>query len=239
MAKQTVPPAAAKLSAFLKQMNQDLEFTSESLVPKNQYVGWLDIMGAGYLMSISLERTANVIARLHMAAELARTQTGLQGAILPVNHGMFVFSDGKGAITELLQNVMVILAARFLQTKHQQDRFLVRGGIAYGPVINGDQLKNGIGSTKVGGTNIMTNVFFGSPVIQAYETERRAPPFGIAVHESARAFAESGSRPFQTSIWLWWRVNDNGKPIAHAPPLSSIVANLGLKVEKYFDSRGL
>jgi hypothetical protein len=43
---------------------------------------------------------------------------------------------------------------------------------------------------------------------QAYRAEREAPPFGIAVHSSARAFAPEGDRPFRF-IWLdWFRTSD-------------------------------
>jgi hypothetical protein len=38
---------------------------------------------------------------------------------------------------------------------------------------------------------------------QAYRDEREAPPFGIAVHSSARAFAPGGDEPFRF-IWLNW-----------------------------------
>jgi hypothetical protein len=48
------------------------------------------------------------------------------------------------------------------------------------------------------------SILLGLPMIQAYLTERIAPPFSIYVHESARAFAPEAGRPIRATWWRWF-----------------------------------
>jgi hypothetical protein len=41
------------------------------------------------------------------------------------------------------------------------------------------------------------------PMVQAYASEAEAPPFGVCVHESARAFAPAGDEPLHDRWWRW------------------------------------
>lgn len=53
--------------AFAKRISKEmLGFSSEKLMSaENAYVGWLDLMGAGHMMSTSIHKTANFLVRLH------------------------------------------------------------------------------------------------------------------------------------------------------------------------------
>ncbi len=47
-------------------------------------------------------------------------------------------------------------------------------------------------------------LLLGMPVIQAHVGEAQAPPFGVFVGESARAFAPTGSKAFNEVWWRWF-----------------------------------
>jgi hypothetical protein len=59
-------------------------------------------------------------------------------------------------------------------------------------------------------------ILLGMPLVQAYTAERTAPPFGVAVHESVRAFGQMGTRPVSVSLWRWWDKNSENVGIAGA-----------------------
>jgi len=55
---------------------------------------------------------------------------------------------------------------------------------------------------------VRDSILMGLPMAQAYREEGSAPPFGLAVDSSARAFAPDGDEPFRF-IWLnWFRYSD-------------------------------
>lgn len=41
------------------------------------------------------------------------------------------------------------------------------------------------------------------PMVQAYAAQAEAPPFGLCVHESARALAPAGDEPLHDRRWRW------------------------------------
>jgi hypothetical protein len=47
-------------------------------------------------------------------------------------------------------------------------------------------------------------------ISHAYEAESLAPPFGVYIHESARAFAPrtTDSYPYRVNLWRWFTDND-------------------------------
>jgi hypothetical protein len=221
---------------FAKKVHEKLNYSSANLSPEYRYVAWLDMMGAGFLMNTSLQKSANALARLHTAVELARQLTSYSDDLLPMNDGLFMISSSKLAVMKLVQQTMIFLSARFINTLVHQERFLIRGAIAYGPVVTGTHLAKGFARKKLRQNSaFVKNVFFGPPIVQAFEAERNAPPYGIAIHESARAFAESGQRPFQGNLWLWWHKNDDGSLPPHAPPLTDLKMLMKTKLDEYFD----
>jgi len=206
-----------------KKKSDTLRFSSEKLgQANNQYVAWLDLMGAGHTMSVSVQKSANFIVRLHMACERAAEATNFSGTRVPINDGVFIVSKHKAEIIAMVQEVMALMASVFVAKSAPQDRFLMRGGLAFGPVYGADELTPGVGSNRMKAKNgFLSNVIFGPPIIQAYKVEVLAPPFGIAVHESARSFSEPGEAPFRLTHWFWWQ---HHKEVA--PSLSASHGNL-------------
>jgi hypothetical protein len=187
----------------------DLHFSIVNLRPApNRYVAWIDLMGAGHLMSTSMGKSANTIARLHVAVNSAATRTAFTGTRLAINDGIFIVSDSKCEVMSLLRWSIALLGATFL-TITPHNRVMVRAAIAYGPVYHGSDLAPHLGQAKGPlHEGALQNVMFGPPVIQAVQHEHIAAPFGVAIHESARAFAPPNTRPFKSSHWGWWTADE-------------------------------
>jgi len=220
-----------------KVSDQNLGFTTEGLAAAdNQYVAWLDLMGAGHIMGTSINKTANFLIRLHMAVEIAIQKSGYKLTTLPINDGVFIISQRKGELITVVQHIMALLAARFIATHQQQDRCLMRGGIAYGPVYMGETLRHGIKKKKLrDNSEFLRRVMFGPPIIQAYKSEGSAPPYGIAVHESARSFAAENARPFQMTHWLWWQTGAEAAAPNGISSLNEIKNCLAVELVGYYE----
>jgi class 3 adenylate cyclase len=219
------------------KMREQLSFSSEKLaLAPNMYVAWLDVMGAGHLMSTSVQKSANFLARLHMAVAEACVITKFSGTVLPINDGMFLVTPSKPEIMAVTRHALAMLALNFVATHRQQDRFFVRCAIAFGPVYFGSDLVKGIARksmrTQVAG---LKNVAFGPPVIAAYKTESLAPPFGVAIHESARSFAPNGVAPFRMTHWLWWQNQNEIGLTKGLPPLPSLKDLLLIEMNLQFE----
>lgn len=213
-----------------------LKFSSEHLqAAPHAYVAWLDLMGAQHSMSTSVQKSANFLARLHMAVERARLATDFKGRILPINDGVFITSNRKLEIVSMVGRAMILLAANFIATPRPHDRFLLRGGIAFGPVYFGDQLTDGVGPRKFReSANFLDTLMFGPALIQAYQAEHIAPPYGIAVHESARAFCPPDEGPFRMNHWMWWAPNELCDYPKDTPPLTELKDCLASDLDGHF-----
>ena len=74
MTKRAAEPQKwSNIRSYSKRVSGErLGFTSEKIgEPKNCYVAWVDLMGTGHMMSSSVHKAANFLARLHMCIEIA------------------------------------------------------------------------------------------------------------------------------------------------------------------------
>jgi hypothetical protein len=181
------------------------------------YVCWLDLMGAQNIMRRSLAQAARALLKLHDAALrylIAPTEADEPPvtyiSIQPVIDGVYIRTARRWEMEALLRIVMSDLARRFIEETpiHQH---LFRAGIAFGPVIDAadPSLSDGLSAWPENAEPLaksyLSNIAFGMALSQAYESEGMAPPFGVYVHESARAFAAAGDQPFP-SVWFhWWK----------------------------------
>jgi hypothetical protein len=60
------------------------------------------------------------------------------------------------------------------------------------------------------------SILLGMPLVQAYTAEKGAPPFGVHVHESVRAFGQIGTHRVTVPLWRWWSKNADSMRIAAA-----------------------
>ncbi len=214
----------------------DLSFNSEHLKPAdNVYVGWLDLMGAGHTMGVSVRKSANFLTRLHIAVHRAVTEVGFKGRLLTINDGVFIVTPSKRELMSVMGRALILLACDFVAVPRPHDRFLLRGGIAYGPVYFGADLIPGLSPKKLrDNAEFLAPVMFGPAIIQAYRAESFAPPFGVAVHESARAFFPLGEEPFRMTHWLWWAPNEPVDYPGNATPLHALKACLASDLDGHF-----
>ena len=168
--------------------------------PANEYVAWVDVMGTQASMARSLKITANFIFKLHTAALQAQL-----GAVklYPVMDGFYASSADKMNISDFLRNVFSSVADEFNSQKDNQHRFIIRGGMAFGPTVHGSSIPQQASKTMSQNGAYCDALLLGMPMVQAHLSESNAPPFGIFIHESARAFAPVGQEPFHHAWWRW------------------------------------
>lgn len=169
--------------------------------PKASYVAWVDMMGTRNAMSQSLAGSANHIGRVHAA--IIRSKEAAS-RVYPVMDGAYITSETQASILATLRGFFTSCAVYFAGTEKPEHRFLVRGGLAFGPVIHGADIIPACNAELGHSQEYKRNLLFGIPMIQANRSEALAPPFGLYLDESARAFAGEGSVPF-SGVWQqWW-----------------------------------
>lgn len=183
-----------------------LFFTAQGLPqPANEYVAWIDVMGVQSAMSRSLAITANFVFKLHVAALQAPHE---QMALYPVMDGLYVSSGNQQTMLGFLRSVFYDVAETFVHEAEPLHRFIIRGALAFGPVIHGAGVpaaaSNAFGLE--GGGQYKNQILLGLPMVQAHLSEKNAPPFGLFVHDSARTFAPVQTQPLHHVWWKW--VND-------------------------------
>jgi hypothetical protein len=197
---------AASRLPIMKQKNLDyvrpFYIGDNAGAQRYRYVLWLDVMGAGPKIARSVRTAIIPVMKLHVAAlNAVKMNKGKPLELFPMIDGLYVASEDSGPMIFFMSNVLRAMAAEFLVLENRE-RSLVRGAVSYGPVIFGRESKDGSPILKE--TDYCNSILLGMPLVQAYTAERLAPPLGIYVHESARAFAPVDRQPFTTVFWRWW-----------------------------------
>lgn len=171
-----------------------------------EYVAWVDVMGTKATMSHSISGAANFIFKLHIAAIQATTPNI---SVYPVMDGCYVTGANQRDILNFLSSVFEAVANEFNSTTDPFHRFIVRGALAFGPVVHGASVPQAASSALAQKPNHRDSILLGLPIVQAHESETKAPPFGLFVHESARSFAPAGHSPLHFVWWRWANPNTN------------------------------
>lgn len=178
-----------------------LFFDSSHLpTPSYEYVAWVDVMGTQSTMSRSISASANFIAKLHIAC-LQAPRTRL--AIYPVMDGIYAAGQDQQEMLSFLRSIFTQVSIEFCETTKEQHKFMVRGGLSYGPTFHGKNFGQSASTVLMQNQTHRDALLLGMAVIQAYLSEALAPPFGLYVHESARAFSPQGEEPIPHSYWKW------------------------------------
>lgn len=194
--------------------------------PEFNYVCWLDVMGTANQMLRSLPIAANFIFKLHCAGLEAADEISLPGIRLyPVMDGVYITSRRREPLQSIVNQSLRRVAFTFLNETTPFHQFLVRGAVVFGPVYHGSDLDPHTAHILDRHKDIRDSILMGLPMAQAYWAERDAPPFGIAMDASARAFAPEGDKPFRFIWFDWFRYTE--------PPLdpSQMLGHL----DKYFE----
>jgi hypothetical protein len=181
---------------------------------RHKYVLWVDIMGSQGKMLRGVRTASIPLMKLHVAAlNAAKKNNGQLIELFPVIDGIYVVCEKLGPIEFFISDVFRSMAAEFLVLEHWE-RSVIRGAIAYGPVILGRESKKGAAILEE--SNYADSILLGMPLVQAYIAERTAPPFGVFVHESVRAFGPTSKRPVTAVLWRWWERSAESRKIASA-----------------------
>jgi hypothetical protein len=196
-------------------------FDASGLVPTNEYIGWIDVMGSESIMLRSLRIASNFVMKLHIAALRASKIINVV-ELYPVIDGIYLCSSSQKPILQFIDFVYSTLADVFIDETDNFQRFLVRGGLAYGPVMKGssalnccDELKSNNAYTK--------QVLIGPPLTQAFKIEEQSSPFGMAVHESVRSFAPKDERVLSLTHYKWWKYATRSNDSSRAEKVSKIL----------------
>ena len=169
------------------------------------YVCWLDVMGSQNAMLRSVKTAANFVCKIHdvVLSELPNYENkGIR--LFPVMDGVYITCPRQGPLRYFLGAVLRRLAETFLQEETPWFRFLVRGSVAYGPLVDGKDIGTDASFSLASNPVYRDSILIGIPLAQAYRGERQAPPFGIFIDESARAFASQNEKPFSFIWWDWY-----------------------------------
>lgn len=182
--------------------SKGLYFNADKLPNATEaYVCWIDVMGMGPTMSRSTKTAANFIFKLHTAVVNSQTD-GVK--LFPVMDGVYATSNDKDEILSFLISVFGDLAEEFIYEENNPYRFIPKGAVAYGPVIDGGNVGSGASRDLADEEEYKSSILLGIPVIQAFKSEDSAPPFGVHVHESARTFSSDDDDPMPYVWWDWF-----------------------------------
>jgi len=142
---------------------------------------------------------ANFVMKLH-AAVLGAQRNDL--GLYPVIDGVYIVTENPQSLLSTLADALYRLGIVFLCEREPLHRFIARGAIAFGPVIHGSQ-NHGNNDQLRQAEDYRQGIVLGLPLTNAYEVERKASPFGVFIHESARLVAQS--QLMRSVHWRWWR----------------------------------
>lgn len=215
-------PVTQKASAKSWTLDNAITMKTLSADAQPEYVAWIDLMGARGWMAGSIRRAAEMIALIHVAGCSAARKHGVKS--YPVIDGVYLVGTEKSEFREATKFVMRTLAETFLAQNKPDRRFLVRGGIAYGRVLHGEDIAElHVGLKKDAGYTRCLAI--GIAIGQAYEAESKAPPFGYYVDRTARSTASANAFPYVSSFFRWWKTKTEEEQAQH----------FGQQLDNYFE----
>jgi hypothetical protein len=178
-------------------------FNIEGIKPIFSYVLLLDIMGTQNIMGKSITTSSNFIFKFHTILEMNKDDTI---AICPIMDGAYIGIEDATIMQKFINNVFNEFCNDFINEEDFHHRYIVRGSLAYGKVVFGKDIPinnfdNSL-KTKLEWENYRKSLIIGHPLIQAYSTERNAPPFGIFVHESVSI--SDFFKTYRPNWYKWW-----------------------------------
>jgi hypothetical protein len=164
---------------------------------KAEYVAWIDLMGARGWMAGSIEKAAEMIAIIHVAGMRAVYDHNVKA--YPVIDGVYLVGEHKADFLAATRATMRDLALTFLH-RTPENRFLVRGGIAYGSILHGENIAE-LHSDLSTDQQYARCLALGISIGQAYGAEKNSPPFGYYVDMTARSAASFNDAPYTSAFF--------------------------------------
>ena len=158
---------------------------ANELQPTLEYVCWIDIMGTKNIMSISLAKAANFILKFHASINNIKEK---EVKCYPLMDGVFITCKELETLKKVINNIYTNIANIFSKETKFEHKFIIRGALAYGEIINGCDISDKACQAFNENTNYRDSLLLGMPMVQAFGFESFAPPFGMYIHESARKY---------------------------------------------------
>lgn len=181
---------------------------------KNAFVLWIDIMGTKNSMSSSVRASSIFIFKLHVAIMEAKTKDIL---VYPMMDGAYVTTKNEKSMSVFIKKVFNSLGDTLINTEVDYHKFLVKGAVAYGPIIHGKDIPASCSRCLKKHEDYTKSILLGMPMIFASMGEKYAPPFGIYCDESVRMISHEFAHR-----WYNWFTADK-------------VSHIACAVQSYFD----
>lgn len=149
----------------------------------------------------SINIAANFMFKLHVAA----LDSPLKDIHLyPVMDGFYATAKSRVVLESFLRSVFGLCADTFTKEKNMGFRFVIRGAIAFGNTYHGAEVADAGSKRLTENPLYRASLLLGPPIVDANQSEHDAPPFGIAIHQSAKAAAPAGDVPYAEEWWPWF-----------------------------------
>lgn len=199
--------------------------------PKREYVAFIDIMGTQLRMNKSVKECATYIFKLHSAIISSWREKAYKNVfVYPVMDGAYITASRQ----DDMQNILTrIYRALYDEMKTEDINYIypVRGAIAYGEVIHGHTVPYTASKAFEMNLGYKDNILLGRAMIDAYQNESNAAPFGIYLHDSAIKRDETDNKKGYgvfSSDWKWF----NNKDLKVEDSVANNVCEI---LDNYFD----
>ena len=188
-------------------MESNLYFEVSDLpAPRGEYVLWCDGMGTGRELNRQLFRAASFVFKVHMAFGIA-TREFADVQSYPVMDGLYVTSPSRETIREVIKLAFTEMGKEFICRRHTKNMFMMRAGLAFGPVIHGTDIPDAAIGDNQAALSTKSALLLSPAMVAAYHGEGKAPPFGVYVDETAQCIpilADGDDTGFQSFLYHWW-----------------------------------
>ena len=184
--------------------------------PKGEYVLWCDGMGTSRELNRSMVRAAGFVLKLHRAFAVALIRVP-SIRCYPVMDGLYLTTGSSEDLRLAIRVAFVQFARDFISGRGTQNKFMMRGGLAYGPVLHGEDIPEEAFAEAEPIRDTKKSVLLSPAMVLAYRAESKAPPFGIYVDDSAKTFPQltrPEDRGFISNLYQWWREDEDATRVA-------------------------
>ena len=205
---------------------------SEATLHERKYVAWIDIMGSKSTLSISDVKAAIFIGRLHSCILKSRDICAFTGNIYPFVDGVYITCADRSDIQKFMKCIFRLMSIVFLFEDYQENKYMVRGSISFGQVIEGADIKK-CADLFDQNEQYTSGVLFGTPLALSYISEKYAAPFGIWIEDTARHSCPPDGKTIRRTFWSWWTYPTEQPEIdIHCDQIEKLLAE---ELHNYFD----
>ena len=184
--------------------------------PRGEYVLWCDGMGTSRELNRSIVRAAGFVLKLHRAFAVARSEVPTIQSY-PVMDGLYVTTGSRDDLRRAVRLAFGQFARDFIEGHGTKNKFMMRGGLAYGPVLHGNDIPENAFADAEPIRESKSSILLSPAMVLAYRAESKAPPFGIYVDDSAKTFPVL-TRPkdpgFISNLYQWWSGDEDATAVA-------------------------